>query len=269
MPAAYGASVGLVTAARADPTLVVLEGVHAVKHAVRFGAHVDAVVSPDLSAARDLLASLAPDVSLPPDSVEVDPATWRRLLGGRDLPSPLLAVARRPVWSLHQLDGGRVVVLEDPRHLGNLGATIRVAAAADAAGVVVVGAADPWHPSCVRAAAGLHFALPVLRVADVRGLDGLDLPIVAIDPDGDELSATTLPADGLLAFGTERAGLSPELRARATRALRIPMRAGVSSLNLATAVAITLYTARPGDPGHTDRPAGSGQADTTKGRCTS
>ncbi len=242
MPAAYGAVVGRVRDARVDPTLVVLEGVHAVKHALRFGADVETTVTPDLSRARDLLARLAPDVALPPDIHEVDPPAWRRMLDGRDLPSPLLAVARRPVWSLNRLADGRVVVLEEPRHLGNLGATIRVAAAADAAGVVVVGTADPWHVSCVRSAAGLQFALPVVRVADVDALDGVDLPLVAIDPDGDELSAETLPAEGLLAFGTERDGLSADLRARATTALRIPMRSGVSSLNLATAVAITLYT---------------------------
>lgn len=269
MPQAYGAAAGLVRDARVDPTLVVLEGVHAVRHAVRFGAHLIATVTPDLQAARDLLAALAPDVPLPPDTREVDPTTWRRLLDGRSLPSPLLAVARRPAWSPRHVTGGRVVVLEDPRHLGNLGAAIRVAAAADAAGVIVVGSADPWHVSCVRAAAGLHFALPVVHVTDVRRLDDLELPLVAIDPEGDELSAATLPAEGLFAFGTERAGLSPELRGRAVRRLRIPMRAGVSSLNLATAVAITLYTGGPGIRPDVDDATDRDQADRAKGRRTS
>ncbi len=48
----------------------------------------------------------------------------------------------------------------------------------------------------------------------------------------------------VLAFGTERDGLSPELAARAEALLRIPMREGVSSLNLATAVAAVLFAGR-------------------------
>ena len=41
----------------------------------------------------------------------------------------------------------------------------------------------------------------------------------------------------MLAFGTERDGLSDELLARADARVALPMRPGVSSLNLATAVA--------------------------------
>ena len=45
--------------------------------------------------------------------------------------------------------------------MGNMGACVRVAAAADAAGVLTTGGNDPWHPDALRGAAGLHFALPV------------------------------------------------------------------------------------------------------------
>ena len=55
----------------------------------------------------------------------------------------------------------------------------------------------------------------------------------------------------LLAFGAERAGLSGELMATAERRVSIPMSAGVSSLNLATAVAVVLYSWKfgPGSSG--------------------
>jgi len=52
-----------------------------------------------------------------------------------------------------------VILLEDPRDLGNMGACVRVAAAADVAGVLSTGTHDPWHPDALRGAAGLHFAL--------------------------------------------------------------------------------------------------------------
>jgi RNA methyltransferase, TrmH family len=231
-----------VAAARRDPSAVLLEGVHTLKHALRFGAEVRLVVTPDRAAAARLLAELAPDVTLPDHTVEVAADLWRTLVA-RELPSPVLAVAARaPGDAATTLSaGGRLVVLERPRHLGNLGAAVRVAAAADAAGVLVVGDADPWHPTAVRAAAGLQFALPVGRV---DRLPATDRRIVALDPDGTDLAPGVLGDDTVLLVGTERAGLSPALRTRADARVRIPMRDGVSSLNLATAVAAALYAGR-------------------------
>src|SRR6185312_5917713 len=78
----------------------------------------------------------------------------------------VLALARRPPFdaaALHAPGGGPVVLLEDPRDRGNVGAVVRVAAAAGAAGVVTTGMHDPWDPSALRGSAGLHFALPVGR----------------------------------------------------------------------------------------------------------
>jgi TrmH family RNA methyltransferase len=123
--------------------------------------------------------------------------------------------------------------------MGNMGACVRVAAAADAAGVLTTGENDPWHPEALRGAAGLHFALPV---AAVEGLPVGDRQLVAIDPDGEDLGAVEISPRAILAFGTERYGLSPELLARADARAAIPMREGVSSLNLATAVAAVLFS---------------------------
>ncbi len=69
-------------------------------------------------------------------------------------------------------------------------------------------------------------------------------PLLALDPDGGELDPSTLDPDAILAFGTERDGLSEELLARADARISIPMRAGVSSLNLATSVAAVLFAWR-------------------------
>jgi TrmH family RNA methyltransferase len=134
-----------------------------------------------------------------------------------------------------------VVLLEQPRNMGNIGACIRVSAAAGAAGVITTGENDPWHPDAVRGAAGLHFALPV---AKVESLPPSDRPLLAIDPEGEELVPEQLPARAVLAFGTERHGLSSEVFERADGRISIPMREGVSSLNLATSVAIVLFAMR-------------------------
>lgn len=233
-----------VEAARAGGDRVVLEGVHALKHAVRFGAVVEWVASPDPPRLHELLAGLAPDVRVPVPVERVDAGAWDRL-APRGLPSPSLAVAHRPDADPAATTGARggapVVLLDHPTHLGNVGAAVRVAAAAGADGLLTRGRSDPWHPTAVRAGAGLQFALPVGRV---DGLPGGPRPLVAVHPDGDELGTVALAPDAVLAFGTERGGLGADVLDVAERAVRIPMRPGVSSLNLATAVAVLLYAGR-------------------------
>jgi TrmH family RNA methyltransferase len=56
-------------------------------------------------------------------------------------------------------------------------------------------------------------------------------------------------ADGaVLAFGSERSGLTEALLRRADGRFALPMRPGVSSLNLAAAAAAVLYAWRLGRP---------------------
>jgi tRNA G18 (ribose-2'-O)-methylase SpoU len=73
-----------------------------------------------------------------------------------------------------------------------------------------------------------------------------DRPLLALHPEGEELSPGSIPDRAVLAFGSERSGLSEGLLARADLTRSIPMREGVSSLNLGAAVAVTLYAWRIG-----------------------
>lgn len=239
---------------RADPAIVALEGFHALKHAIRFGAQVELALAADPDAVDALAAELAPDVRAAVRAL-VCPAAPELITSaaGRVPYTGVVGFARRPSIDLSAVRAaGRdqpIVLLENPRDLGNVGAVIRVAAAADAAAVLTTGDHDPWDPRVLRGAAGLHFALPVLRVS--AGV-GLGRPLVALDPEGDPLGFADVPAGAILAFGTERHGLTDEILGRAERRVRIPMRPGVSSLNLATAVAVVLFSrwgapASPGD----------------------
>jgi TrmH family RNA methyltransferase len=233
-------------AARRDRGLAVLEGFHALKHAIRFGAEVREAVCADPAGLEELAGALAPDVAdallglARPVSAEV----VARLVPQAPR-TGVVALAARPQVDaaavVAQTSPEPVVLLEDPRTMGNLGACVRVAAAAAAAGLLTTGPNDPWHPDALRGAAGLHFALPVARLED--GPAG-DRPLIAVDPGGDRLRPAELPPRSLLAFGTERQGLSDELLGRAEGRLAIPMRDGVSSLNLATAVAAVLFARR-------------------------
>jgi len=231
---------------------ITLEGFHALKHAHRFGGAPFDVRVADRAAALRLAADLAPDIAPLLDTAHEVGADALAAATSRPVPTGVLARARRPVADLTAAleRPGPVVLLDQPRDPGNAGAAIRVAAAAGAAAVLVTGTLDPWHPVCVRGAAGLQFAQPVLGLPGLPDdLGGRDL--VAVVPDGDDvLGSAAIDADrAVLAFGTERHGLGDDVLARARRTLAIPMRQGVSSLNLATAVAVVLYGVAAVAPG--------------------
>ncbi|MFD5819145.1 TrmH family RNA methyltransferase [Streptomyces sp. NPDC059618] len=224
---------------------VLLDGFHALKHAVRFGASVRLAVTTDRGAALALADELAPDVRAALDGLltEVPEPVFATLVP-RPHPTSVAALAVRPSRAANLEALARaprtapVVVLDDPRNLGNAGAVIRLAAGFGATGVVTTGTLDPWHPTVVRGGAGLHFATAVERLT-VDGLPGG--PVFALDPEGEDIRGTRLPDDALLAFGSERSGLSAELRSRADHLVSLPMRPQVSSYNLATSVAMTLF----------------------------
>jgi TrmH family RNA methyltransferase len=239
--------IGCYRRARHDPTRAVLEGFHAVKHAIRFHADIEHACALDRGALEELTKRLAPDVEPALHRLVrfVPPSVFAELA-----PAPtatgIIAIARRPSVDLAAILNGPaaapVVLLEAPAHLGNLGAVVRVAAAAGAAAVLTTGPLDPWHPAALRGSAGLHFALPVVRMEAVppRG----DRPLIALHPDGELLRPGMLPDGALLAFGSERRGLSSTVLVAADRQIALPMRPGVSSLNLASAVAAVLYAWR-------------------------
>ena len=238
--------------ARSDDTLAVLEGFHPLKHALRFGATILETVTQDLDKLDSLVPSLAPDLVdiLAKGGTEVPTTVFRQLT-----PAPpatgVISLALRPAYGPQPFGSPEpLLLLENPRSHGNIGATVRVAAAAGAAGVVTTGDHDPWHPPALVGSAGLHFALPVVWL---RGLNVDEFPaslddreLLAVDPEGEPLDSSSVPDGTILAFGTERDGLSPELLAAARGRIAIPMEPGISSLNLATAVAVVLYARRLG-----------------------
>ncbi|WP_224284210.1 RNA methyltransferase [Streptomyces sp. LS1784] len=232
-------------AAEREPGAVLLDGFHALKHALRFGGEVRRVLTADRGALLALAGELAGDVVPELDglAVELPEAALRRLVP-RLHPTGVVALAVRPGAEANRAVLGRrprkapVVLLENPRNLGNVGAVIRLAAGFGATGVVTTGDLDPWHPNVLRGSAGLHFATAVERLS-LEQLPGG--PLYVLDPEGADIRDVPFPDDALLAFGTERHGVSAELKARADQLVAVPMQPGVSSFNLATSVAMGLF----------------------------
>lgn len=228
--------------ARRDNDLTVIEGVQALKHAMRFDAEMEKIITCDISYLKDLLDNLAPDISNEVLSIAsvVSDATFNKL-SPKAHRTKVISLAKRRSYKLENIDNAKpVVVLEDPRDLENVGAAIRVSAAAGAAAVICTGLINPWQPEVIRGAAGLQYAVPVFQLSLNEVLD-LGRPLIALDADGEDIRQVKIPVNSVLVFGTERSGISPAVSERASRIVSLPMQPKVSSLNLATSVAASLY----------------------------
>ncbi len=132
------------------------------------------------------------------------------------------------------------VALDGVQDPGNVGTIVRLAAAFDAAGVLLLpGSADPFGPKAIRSSAGAILHVPVAGIT-VAELLGAGVPLVATAMAGQVIDP---PAhNAVLVFGNEGAGVSQELLGRSTL-LAIPMTSRVESLNVASSAAILLARA--------------------------
>jgi RNA methyltransferase, TrmH family len=141
-----------------------------------------------------------------------------------------------------------IVGLVDVQDPGNVGGAIRSADALGATGVVCLGrTAAPGSWRALRGAMGSTFHLPVARASidaifDLAHDLGVRVAATVID-DGEALTTASLAEPVLFALGNEGAGLPASVVSRADLRIRIPMRAGVNSLNVAAAAAVLLFEA--------------------------
>lgn len=142
------------------------------------------------------------------------------------------------------------LILETIQDPGNLGTIIRTAAAAGAEGLLLSSdSVDLEHPKVLRASAGQWFRLPMAISFDLETeilqYKHQGMQIIATQPD----AALTywqldLQLPSLILLGNEGAGLSSNLLKQADQQVKIPLWAGVESLNVAIAAALILYEAQ-------------------------
>jgi tRNA G18 (ribose-2'-O)-methylase SpoU len=147
----------------------------------------------------------------------------------------------------------RLVVLEDIVDHTNVGAIMRNAAGLGWDGALLSPrAADPLYRRSIKVSMGAVFSLPWARLEDwgaapqlLRAAGFLTVAL-SLAPDAVEvrqLASSITPQTRIaLMFGTEGSGLSKRWSDGATVRSRIPMSAGIDSLNVAAAAAIACYS---------------------------
>ena len=135
--------------------------------------------------------------------------------------------------------------IQDP---GNVGTLLRIAAAAGVGHVLgSPGCADFWSPKALRAGMGAQFALRLTEGVAAAGLPAmLGGPWYACDAhDAASLWDVRLPPTAIgWVIGAEGQGISSEAASVCRGRIRIPLAAGVESLNVAAAAAVCLFERR-------------------------
>jgi tRNA G18 (ribose-2'-O)-methylase SpoU len=154
----------------------------------------------------------------------------------------------------------RLVVCEDVVDHTNVGALLRNAAGLGWDGVLLSPrAADPLYRRAVKVSMGAVFSLPWARLDDWytapqlladAGFATLALTLADDARDLADVAAelAARPRKVAVLLGTEGAGLSERWSSQATTRVRIPMAAGIDSLNVAAAAAIACYVLAAGRP---------------------
>jgi len=195
---------------------------------------------------------------LAPEGVPVYLATaelMRSITGFSVHRGVLAAFDRKPLPDVASLvrDARRVVVLEDVNNHTNVGAIVRSASALGIEALLLdPTSCDPLYRRSLRISMGEALSLPHARTDALPGglapLRAAGFVLAALTPgeastDIADVAAAEHERLALL-LGTEGPGLSPAVLAEADVRVRIPLAAGVDSLNVAAAAAIAFYALR-------------------------
>ncbi|NJL35677.1 MAG: RNA methyltransferase [Leptolyngbyaceae cyanobacterium SM1_4_3] len=234
---------------RREQGLFLLEGTHLLEEACAVDFPL-AVVCCTLGW-QDRHAELWERASQRASRVELVSAEVLEAIATTVQPDGVVATAeRRSPHSPLSSNMSLAIALETLQDPGNLGTVIRTAAAAGVDGLwVSADSVDLDHPKVLRASAGQWFRLPMATSKDLQAeilqLQSKGVQVVATLPTA-ELTywQANFEQPTLVLLGNEGAGLSESLTAMADVQVKIPLAAGVESLNVAIAAALILYEAQ-------------------------
>jgi TrmH family RNA methyltransferase len=236
---------------RRESGLFLVEGIHHVGEAAEAGWELELVAyAPDLLTSEYALR-LA-------DSLAGRGVRMAAIAGGlfsdltdKENPQGMLALVRQRHMRLDQLDPAvarHCVACVSPQDPGNVGAILRTIDAAGAEVLFLVdGGTDPYHPTCVRSSMGTIFWKPIVQCSfealqDWAGAGGVAMIGSSAHASLDYRQVAAYPGPFILFLGSEQKGLRPEHLAACAQVVSLPMRGRASSLNLAVAAGILLYT---------------------------
>lgn len=227
------------------------EGDVVIDRALRSGHHLECVL---VDRARTEKTQ-ALDLPSFPDTADVflaGPDVLQKVAGRPELRDPIACFVRPPEQSaVDLLDASRtVLVTEGVNNPTNMGVIMRCAAGLGIEAVLFdPTSCDPLYRRAVRVSMGEVFSIPHARIDHLpqalSSLTEAGYATFALTPDANAEDISKLRIELTqkiaLVLGAEGPGLTDETMAACDRRLRIPMKAGVDSINVGTAAAVAFY----------------------------
>jgi TrmH family RNA methyltransferase len=253
---------------RAERGEIFIEGIEALKMAVRAGLEITRIIT-----AASRVRGPAPAAPAGPapgfsqwarELIRANPGTrvleladpLYAKLCDRSEPLELLATAKVKSPGLGELrlpEKPLILLFDRPGDTGNLGSAIRSVNGLGGDALFILGhGVDPWDPKVIRASLGAVFFTPVVPLGSNGELEGFiaeqkrrnGLRVWGTDSGGAvPLDKAALGRPLLLITGNEARGMSVALKQLCDGIVRIPLSGAVNSLNAACAAGICLWEA--------------------------
>lgn len=181
---------------------------------------------------------------------EVKKRTTKKLFGN-DKMSRIFAIAETPkpkgLEMLKEIKKD-IVVLEELGISGNIGNIVRTSLGLDLGGMIILNMdpLDLYDRRLIRASRGYMFKLPIMTSSTQDFLDycktnNETLLVTVMDGDKSVEEIASIPERLMIAFGSEKEGVSPDVEKAANLRVKIPINTEVESLNVSAAAGITLF----------------------------
>jgi len=237
--------------ARSETGLFLAEGARLVGQGLSRGWTLDTLVVAATALERDYVAALAEAASAAGARVVQAPAQLMGRITRKDNPQAVLGAFAQRQPGLEALPASgpaRLLALYEVRDPGNLGTLLRTADCAAMDAVLLIGqCCDPYSVEAVRASMGSIFDIPPVAAEWAAARDwtaATGCRLTAASMRGDTRhDAADYGARSVILMGNEQSGLPEPVEAGCDTLVRIPMRGGADSLNLAQAAAVMVYEA--------------------------
>lgn len=236
------------------PDLIFVEGLRLCEEALRSNLHIAAVIYSAQIARKEKAAEVIAQLEAAATKSGSVSEKLLESVSYTKTPQGLIALAGRPsggkdLINANLNDSPLIVVLHQINNPVNVGAILRTAEAAGANAVITTrNTSDPFSPKSLRGAMGSAFRLPIWQGAGyedaIAWCKSKQIKTICADATAPEVhTQVDWRHSTALIVGPESTGLTEKEIEKADRAVRIPMKGDVESLNVSVAAGILLFEA--------------------------
>ena len=236
---------------RDESGLFLAEGILHVGEAVGAGWQVEAILySQEILSSEFANDLVSQQIERGTKCYQISPELFDQV-AEKENPQGILAILHKKNKHLNDIPRSkfqRGVAVVSPQDPGNVGTVMRSIDAVGADGLILLDrGVDLYHPTVIRASMGTFFWIPIIQAQFTDFVEWArqnDYQLLGTSAHGnlDFREVVLGEKPWIMILGNEQKGLTAEQTAACDLVIRLPMRGRTSSLNLAVAAGVLLYS---------------------------